>query len=203
MLSSLEVGRANAYVPEITAGRAAATKMFKLLERESKINPEDPTGITPVRHNPKGYFFFYSKSCPSMTLGCFSLWQDLCGGEVSLSNTNFFYPTRPDIQALSNLNLSAGRGQSIAMVGPSGGGKTTVVQLIERFYEAISGSPVSHLLNNPQLSHSSASANTSVAYFCRILMAGVSKHWIFNGSDPRWHWWHKIQSCSHSAWRRT
>jgi ABC-type multidrug transport system fused ATPase/permease subunit len=111
MLSSLEVGRANAFVPEITAGRAAATKMFRLLERESLINPNDSSGITP----------------------------DACLGEVAVSNVDFYYPTRLDMKALKGLSISAERGQSIAMVGPSGGGKTTVIQLIERFYDVRSG----------------------------------------------------------------
>lgn len=70
--------------------------------------------------------------------------QDDCKGEVNFHNINFFYPTRQEIQVLHNLNLTALRGQSIAMVGPSGGGKSSVIQLLERFYDTTTGKVVCH-----------------------------------------------------------
>ena len=65
--------------------------------------------------------------------------QATCNGEIDLKGITYYYPTRPETLVLNNFNVTAKRGQSIAIVGPSGGGKSTVVQLIERFYDVFSG----------------------------------------------------------------
>ena len=47
----------------------------------------------------------------------------------------FAYPSRPDVQVLKGLNLHVNSGQKFALVGASGGGKSTIVSLIQRFYD--------------------------------------------------------------------
>ena len=47
----------------------------------------------------------------------------------------FAYPSRPDVQVLKGLSLRVQRGQKFALVGASGGGKSTIVNLIQRFYD--------------------------------------------------------------------
>ena len=59
--------------------------------------------------------------------------------QLTLRNVHFSYPTRPGIEIFKGLNLSIRQGETLAIVGPSGGGKSTVIQLIERFYDPISG----------------------------------------------------------------
>lgn len=51
----------------------------------------------------------------------------------------FTYPSRPDVQVLKGLNLKVHKGESIGIVGASGCGKTTVISLLERFYDITSG----------------------------------------------------------------
>eukprot|EP01128_Nolandella_sp_AFSM9_P010333 TRINITY_DN7117_c0_g1_i1.p1 TRINITY_DN7117_c0_g1~~TRINITY_DN7117_c0_g1_i1.p1 ORF type:complete len:811 (-),score=165.13 TRINITY_DN7117_c0_g1_i1:73-2505(-) len=61
-------------------------------------------------------------------------------GEISLKNVTFTYDTRPDNMVLKDLTLNVRSGQVVALVGPSGGGKSTIVSLIERYYDPDSGS---------------------------------------------------------------
>ncbi|GLQ23503.1 ABC transporter ATP-binding protein [Algimonas ampicilliniresistens] len=60
-------------------------------------------------------------------------------GRVAFENVNFAYPTRPDAPALHEVSFSVEPGETIALVGPSGAGKTTVFQLLLRFYDAQDG----------------------------------------------------------------
>lgn len=59
-------------------------------------------------------------------------------GDIEFKNVGFKYPN-DDTFVLRNINLSVKAGQSIALVGPSGGGKTTLCNLIPRFYDATEG----------------------------------------------------------------
>eukprot|EP01088_Endostelium_zonatum_P008115 TRINITY_DN2070_c0_g1_i1.p2 TRINITY_DN2070_c0_g1~~TRINITY_DN2070_c0_g1_i1.p2 ORF type:complete len:319 (+),score=104.59 TRINITY_DN2070_c0_g1_i1:1159-2115(+) len=60
-------------------------------------------------------------------------------GKIELENVSFSYPTRPNSQVLSNFNLTLSPGECVALVGHSGGGKSTVVSLIEQFYYPTQG----------------------------------------------------------------
>lgn len=60
-------------------------------------------------------------------------------GEIEFQDVRFRYPCRPDVQVLKNFNLKVGAGQTVALVGHSGCGKSTIVQLLQRFYDADSG----------------------------------------------------------------
>jgi ATP-binding cassette subfamily B protein len=56
-------------------------------------------------------------------------------GTLAFENVTFRYPSRPDRSALEGLDLTIEKGETVALVGPSGAGKTTVFQLILRFYD--------------------------------------------------------------------
>ncbi len=60
-------------------------------------------------------------------------------GDVAIQNISFNYPSRPDLNVLNNISFAAEQGQQIAIVGPSGTGKSTVTNLLLGFYNAQSG----------------------------------------------------------------
>lgn len=61
-------------------------------------------------------------------------------GSIEFKNVEFAYPTRPETTILQNFNLMVEAGKTVALVGPSGGGKSTTVSLLERFYDPLQGS---------------------------------------------------------------
>lgn len=60
-------------------------------------------------------------------------------GDIEFKNVSFKYPARPDITIFEDLNLRISAGKSVAVVGQSGSGKGTVIALVMRFYDPISG----------------------------------------------------------------
>lgn len=66
--------------------------------------------------------------------------SSVSGARVTLDDVSFSYPSRPEIAALSHLKLDIAAGETVALVGPSGAGKTTLFQLLLRFYDPQAGS---------------------------------------------------------------
>lgn len=97
--------------PYILKRRNSLTSVFEIIDRVPKINPDDTVGLKP----PNVY------------------------GSIELKKINFSYPTRPEVMVLSNFSLKISGGQTVAVVGVSGSGKSTIIGLIERFYDPVSG----------------------------------------------------------------
>ncbi|KAG8559745.1 hypothetical protein GDO81_017438 [Engystomops pustulosus] len=105
--SGSALGRASFYTPDYAKAKIAAAHFFKLVDRVPKISVYEDIG---------------------------DKWSDF-KGSIDFIDCKFTYPTRPDIQVLNGLNVSVKPGQTLALVGSSGCGKSTSVQLLERFYD--------------------------------------------------------------------
>lgn len=91
--------------------KVAAAKIFRIIDHKPNIERNGETGL----------------ELESVT------------GQVELKNVDFSYPSRPEVRILSDFSLNVPAGKTIALVGSSGSGKSTVVSLIERFYDPTSG----------------------------------------------------------------
>ncbi|XP_054720793.1 ATP-dependent translocase ABCB1-like [Uloborus diversus] len=111
ILGTAMVGQAVAFAPDYQKAKVAAARIFKLLDIKPKINVFSSEGR--FLDDVKGYLRF--------------------------KNVRFNYPSRPRVKILRGLNLEIDPGQTVALVGSSGCGKSTCIQLIERFYDAQHG----------------------------------------------------------------
>ena len=98
---------------------------------------------------------------------------------LAFNNVDFYYPSRPDSAALKNINLTIPVGKVIALVGPSGAGKTTLFELLQRFYDPQQGQINCHDIDIKSLNLKSL----------RQLMGMVPQHPILFSSDV----WHNIR----------
>uniref|UniRef100_F6WVU8 Uncharacterized protein n=1 Tax=Ciona intestinalis TaxID=7719 RepID=F6WVU8_CIOIN len=105
------LGRASNYAPDYAKAKTSAARIFKLLDRTPAIDSYSTEG---------------------------DKWDNF-KGDIEFKNCRFTYPTRPDITVLQGLNLTIGSGKTLALVGQSGCGKSTSVQLLERFYDPDEG----------------------------------------------------------------
>ena len=62
-----------------------------------------------------------------------------CEGNISLKGVQFAYPARPDVIVLKGIDVDVPAGKTVALVGSSGCGKSTIIQLVERFYDPAQG----------------------------------------------------------------
>ncbi|MBQ4834351.1 ATP-binding cassette domain-containing protein [Pseudoalteromonas sp. MMG010] len=112
---------------ELQRAAGAASRLLELLSIKSEIqNP-----ITPQDENLKTF-----TNAPA----------------ISLQNVNFNYPSRPDAKALNQINLDIPQGKTVAIVGPSGAGKTTLFELLQRFYDPATGEIKFYGVNSQALS---------------------------------------------------
>ena len=105
------LGQASPCLSAFGSGQAAAFKMFETIERKPEIDA-------------------YSSDGQKL---------DDIQGDVELRDVYFSYPTRPDEQVFKGFSLSIPSGTTAALVGESGSGKSTVISLIERFYDPQAG----------------------------------------------------------------
>ncbi|KAM4074973.1 hypothetical protein ACB094_10G135000 [Castanea mollissima] len=111
MTGSMSLGEASPCMSAFVAGKAAAYKMFETIKRRSEIDA----------YNSKGKIL------------------DDIHGDIEFRDVYFSYPARPDEPIFSGFSLYIPSGTTAALVGQSGSGKSTVISLIERFYDPLAG----------------------------------------------------------------
>ena len=96
---------------ELQRAAGATERLVELLNTEDAVrDPTTPLAAPDVRH-----------------------------GEIVFEDVGFAYPARPGVQALNGVSFTVTPGETVALVGPSGAGKTTIIQLLLRFYDPASG----------------------------------------------------------------
>ncbi|KAF7145062.1 hypothetical protein RHSIM_Rhsim04G0241300 [Rhododendron simsii] len=111
MTGGMSLGQASPCLSAFAAGQAAIYKMFETIKRRPQIDAYDTSGI---------------------------VFEEI-KGEIELKDVYFAYPSRPDVQIFSGYTLKVPSGTTAALVGQSGSGKSTVISLLQRFYDPNGG----------------------------------------------------------------
>jgi ATP-binding cassette, subfamily B (MDR/TAP), member 1 len=109
IVTALAMGETLALAPDIIKGNQMAASVFEVLDRRTEVSADSGEEVNRVE------------------------------GVIELRGVEFRYPARPDATIFRDFNLKMRAGKSMALVGMSGSGKSTVLALILRFYDPISG----------------------------------------------------------------
>ena len=121
-------GQAAVFMGDKTAGNTAASRIFELIEREPPIDTNPFVENGEARVIPMTSAQAKNSNCGKIV--------DNFSGSIAFQEVKFSYPTR-DAPVLNGLNMDVKSGETIALIGTSGSGKSTAVQLLERFYDAV------------------------------------------------------------------
>ncbi|KAL0663176.1 hypothetical protein Bca4012_100013 [Brassica carinata] len=110
-VTTIGISGVSSSAPDSSKAKSAAASIFRIIDRKSKIDTRDESGM--VLENVKG--------------------------DIEFCHISFAYQTRPDIQIFRDLCFFIRAGKTVALVGKSGSGKSTVISLLQRFYDPDSG----------------------------------------------------------------
>uniref|UniRef100_A0A8U7MUG3 ATP-binding cassette sub-family B member 5 n=1 Tax=Corvus moneduloides TaxID=1196302 RepID=A0A8U7MUG3_CORMO len=111
VFGAMALGQTSSFAPDYAKAKISAAHLFRLFERVPSIDSYSEEGDKPETFE----------------------------GNITIKDVAFNYPNRPEVKILQGLNLKVEKGQTLALVGSSGCGKSTVVQLLERFYDPLDG----------------------------------------------------------------
>uniref|UniRef100_A0A674AXT6 ABC-type xenobiotic transporter n=1 Tax=Salmo trutta TaxID=8032 RepID=A0A674AXT6_SALTR len=111
IFAAMNIGESASFAPDFAKAKAAAGRILGLLEKKPEIDIYSEEGEKPT---------------------------DFVG-DIEFRGIHFAYPTRQNVRVLQGLSVSVGPGQTLALVGESGCGKSTSIQLLERFYSPAEG----------------------------------------------------------------
>uniref|UniRef100_A0A7S2SIK2 Uncharacterized protein n=1 Tax=Mucochytrium quahogii TaxID=96639 RepID=A0A7S2SIK2_9STRA len=112
-LMGLGMGQAAAMASDVAKGSSAVDSVFTILDRKSAIDPFDESGLRS---------------------------EDQTSTDIVFTDVDFAYPARPEAKVLDKFSLAIHEGSTVALVGQSGSGKSTMVNFLERFYDPQGGS---------------------------------------------------------------
>lgn len=112
MIGAFALGNVAPNIQAVTSAVAAANKIYAVIDRVSPLDPSSTSGGK----------------------------LDEVQGNIELRNIRHIYPSRPNVVVMEDVNLLIPAGKSTALVGASGSGKSTIVGLVERFYDPVGGS---------------------------------------------------------------
>jgi ATP-binding cassette subfamily B (MDR/TAP) protein 1 len=112
MIGAFSLGNVAPNIGAFTTATAAGVKIFSTIDRVSPLDPKSETGKK----------------------------LDTVDGNVELRNIRHIYPSRPEVLVMEDVSLVIPAGKTTALVGASGSGKSTIVGLVERFYDPVGGS---------------------------------------------------------------
>ncbi|GAB1289405.1 ATP-dependent translocase ABCB1 [Apodemus speciosus] len=112
VFGAMAVGQVSSFAPDYAKAKVSASHIIRIIEKTPEIDSYSTEGLKP----------------------------NVLEGNVKFNEVMFNYPTRANIPVLQGLSLEVKKGQTLALVGSSGCGKSTVVQLLERFYDPVAGS---------------------------------------------------------------
>ncbi|XP_022639723.1 ABC transporter B family member 11 [Vigna radiata var. radiata] len=110
-LAAIAMTQSGFMAPGASKAKSALASIYAILEQKSNIDPSDESGM---------------------------MLQEV-RGEIEFHHVTFRYPTRPDVLVFRDLSLTINAGETIALAGESGSGKSTVISLLQRFYDPDSG----------------------------------------------------------------
>ncbi|KAL8460800.1 hypothetical protein ACS0TY_032345 [Phlomoides rotata] len=111
MISGSALAQTSTCIGAFSAGQSAGHKMLETINRQPLIDPYDRSGIV----------------------------KEDVEGEIEFQDVYFRYPSRPDVQIFAGFSLRVQKGRMTALVGQSGSGKSTIISLLERFYDPDAG----------------------------------------------------------------
>lgn len=109
IVTALAMGETLALAPDLLKGNQMVASVFEVMDRKSEIRGDIGEELRTVE------------------------------GTIELKRINFSYPSRPDVIIFKDFNLRVPSGKSVALVGQSGSGKSSVISIILRFYDPTSG----------------------------------------------------------------
>merc|ERR1719233_1108093 len=112
LIGGFQIGQSAPYAEALATARSAAGKIYRIIDRVPQIDSSSNQGLKPKSLH----------------------------GNIKFSNIFFNYPSRKDVKILQGFSLEIPQGKTVALVGSSGCGKSTCIQLAQRFYDPESGS---------------------------------------------------------------
>jgi ATP-binding cassette subfamily B (MDR/TAP) protein 1 len=111
MIGAFSLGNVAPNIKAFTSAAAAGQKIFASIDRKSPMDPNSKEGLK----------------------------LENLEGTIELRNVRHIYPSRPEVVVMEDINLVIPAGKQTALVGTSGSGKSTIVGLVERFYDPVGG----------------------------------------------------------------